>query len=292
MNFITEEAVKQQVSIKALVGGPSGSGKTMSSLRLATGIVESMGGGDIFFIDTEGDRALHYADKFTFKHVKFPNNHTPENYISAINHCIKDGAKVIIIDSMTHEWNALNEMVNNMPGNSFQNWGKVKPRHHKMMQHIISSPIHIICTGRGKDEYVMEVNDKGRQQPKKIGLGIQQEKDTEYEFVVTFNLVRDTHVADVMKDTTGLFEGKYEVLTEEHGKALYQWANSGVESPVHVRNELLALAGELGGSADEEVRVTIEKQTGVVNPTQCNDVKKLQKAIDELNKIKKKRGNN
>jgi hypothetical protein len=93
--------------------GPSGTGKTFSSLRLATGM-QRVTGGEIFFIDTESNRALHYAPlpgdkadpargRFNFRHVPLTSPYGSLRYLAAIEYCAKKGAKVIIVDSMSHE---------------------------------------------------------------------------------------------------------------------------------------------------------------------------------------------
>jgi ABC-type oligopeptide transport system ATPase subunit len=83
--------------------GPSGSGKTFSALRLATGIVR-VTGGEIVMVDTEGDRGLHYADLFKYRHVPFPPPHSSLDYLAAIQHAAKvPNASVVIVDSMSHE---------------------------------------------------------------------------------------------------------------------------------------------------------------------------------------------
>jgi hypothetical protein len=82
--------------------GPSGGGKTKSALRLATGI-QRVSGGDIFVVDTEARRSLHYADEFKFRHVEFGAPFAPLDYLAAIEHCVKKGAGVIVVDSMSHE---------------------------------------------------------------------------------------------------------------------------------------------------------------------------------------------
>src|SRR5690606_35477146 len=82
--------------------GPSGSGKTFSALRIASGMQRVIGG-DIFLIDTESSRALHYAEKFRFRHVAFTPPFSPLDYLGAIEHCVSKGAKIVIIDSMSHE---------------------------------------------------------------------------------------------------------------------------------------------------------------------------------------------
>lgn len=106
-------AVRTMVPVLCGLFGPSGSGKTYSALRLATGI-QRVSGGEIFVLDTEADRALHYAPKpgesadpergkFAFQHVPFSAPFSPIDYLQAIAYCLEQGARTIIIDSMSHE---------------------------------------------------------------------------------------------------------------------------------------------------------------------------------------------
>ena len=292
MKFQSRKAQKRQLALKILCSGSSGSGKTKSALRLATGIVGKTGG-SIYLINTEGDRGEMYANEFDYQIIDLPEPRSPENYMEAIKYCMNEGASVIIIDSLSHEWNYLNEQVNNMQGNSFNNWGRQKPRHRKLVDFIVEAKVHIIATGRGKDEYVMEVNDKGKSTPKKIGVGIQQEKDTEYEYMVTFNIAQDTHVATCMKDNTGLFNNKFDVLTEKDGEALYDWANSGVEAPFNIskaQQDIINLATELGGSKDPDVTKATINILGEANPKNCTDEVLLKQSLAALNSLKASRG--
>lgn len=100
--FEDSPAVRANTPVLLGLMGPSGGGKTYSALRLATGI-QRVSGGEIFVIDTEAKRALHYADRFKFRHVPFGAPFSPLDYLDAINHCVKKGAKTIVIDSMSHE---------------------------------------------------------------------------------------------------------------------------------------------------------------------------------------------
>lgn len=100
--FEVADAKREHVPLLIGLTGPSGGGKTFSALRLATGI-QTVTGGDIYFIDTESRRALHYADKFKFKHVPFDAPYGSLDYLAALQFCVKQGAKVIIVDSMSHE---------------------------------------------------------------------------------------------------------------------------------------------------------------------------------------------
>src|SRR5215472_13849185 len=100
--FVAKPAVRESVPLLIGLMGPSGSGKTFSALRLATGI-QKVTGGDIYGIDTESRRMLHYADQFKFRHIEFNAPFGSLDYLKAMRYCIDQGAKVVIVDSMSHE---------------------------------------------------------------------------------------------------------------------------------------------------------------------------------------------
>lgn len=100
--FEIKTATRERSPLIVGITGPSGSGKTYSALRLATGI-QRVTGGELFVIDTEARRATHYAEMFRFKHLDFAPPFGPLDYLDAIETCVKAGARVIVIDSMSHE---------------------------------------------------------------------------------------------------------------------------------------------------------------------------------------------
>ena len=60
---------------------------------------------------------------------------SPEKYIEAISLCEAAGMEVIIIDSISHEWDGSGGIIDvhsSMMGNSFTNWGKVTPLHNSL----------------------------------------------------------------------------------------------------------------------------------------------------------------
>ena len=105
-NFTDKPAVRERVPLLVGLMGPSGSGKTFSALRLAAGMRE-ITGGDIYCIDTESKRALHYADDFDFQHVEFAAPFSPLDYLQAIEYCVEKKAGVVIVDSLSHEHEGL-----------------------------------------------------------------------------------------------------------------------------------------------------------------------------------------
>lgn len=254
-----KKALKEKIWVKVLIGGSSGSGKTWSALRLATGIASKSGGAGVAAIDTENGRIKYYADQFNFFDLQL-RDYSPEKYIEAIDAAIDAGFKVLIIDSISHEWNYCNELNGKMAGsNTWANWRKITPRHDAFMEKILQSPLHIIATVRGKDEYTQDVKD-GKTTIRKVGLGYKQRDNIEYDYTVTFNITdKDTHIADAMKDNTHIFEGKYDLLTEKHGKALYDWANSGEgEMPQFTKMEYTK--GEVEKNIDDIEDVELLKE--------------------------------
>jgi hypothetical protein len=231
-----QQAKREKIWLKLLMAGSSGSGKTYSALRVGIGIAQKAGG-KLAAIDTENGRIRYYADEFNFDDQQLEAPYTPEKYIDAIDDAIDGGYKALIIDSISHEWFYCLDVHSKMPGNSYTNWAKVTPRHDKFMEKILQSPIHLLATVRGKDEYLLEEKN-GKQVPKKVGLGYKQRDDVEYNYTVTFNIDQQSHIATATKDNTHLFEERYDALTEKDGIALYEWANNG-EIPVKKENKVV-----------------------------------------------------
>lgn len=100
--FEDKPATREPVPLLVGLAGPSGGGKTFSALRIATGM-QRVTGGEIFVIDTEARRSLHYAERFKFRHVPFTAPFGPLDYLAAIEHCARQGARNIVVDSASHE---------------------------------------------------------------------------------------------------------------------------------------------------------------------------------------------
>lgn len=138
-----EQAQRKRAKIKMGLQGPSGSGKTMSALLIAFGLCNDWS--KIAVIDTENHSAELYAHLGDYNVLNLLPPYTPEKYVEAIHLCEQSGIEVIIIDSLTHEWENLLEYHTNLPGNSFTAWGKVTPRHNQFVQSILQSPVHVIA---------------------------------------------------------------------------------------------------------------------------------------------------
>ena len=229
--FEIKKAERSQLSLMLALEGPSGSGKTYSALKLAYGITGDWQ--DIVVADTENNSATYYADMGPWNHLAFPstvpNGYHPNNWIKLIDAVEKSGAKVLILDSISHEWQGVGgclEIVDKV-GKGFSGWKTVTPLHRKFIDRMRESPLHIIATMRTKSEYVVQENAKGKAEPKKVGLKADQREGTDYEFGVIFDISIE-HYATTSKDRTGLFadRGPFKI-SDDVGKELIAWAKSG-----------------------------------------------------------------
>ena len=223
-------ASKKKAKIKMGLQGPSGSGKTKSALLIAYGLC-----GDwtkIAIVDSENHSADLYSELGPYNVLPLTAPFTPERFIQAMKVCINAGIEVMIIDSISHEWEGVGGVLDihsNMLGNSFTNWSKVTPRHNDFVQYLLQSDVHIISTMRAKTEYVLSEKN-GKQVPEKIGLkGITRE-GMDYEFTLVFE-INQKHFATATKDRTSLFMDKPEFIpTIKTGKQILEWTLSG-ETP-------------------------------------------------------------
>ena len=225
MDMELRKAQRQKAKIKMGLQGPSGSGKTMSALLIAFGLTGNWS--KIAVIDTEFHSADLYAHLGSYNVLSLETPFTPENYITAIHTCENEGMEVIIIDSISHEWESVLDIHANLAGNSYTNWSKLTPRHNAFVNAILQSKAHIIATIRAKQDYVL-VEKNGKMVPEKVGLkGITRE-GMDYELTLLFEL-DIKHNTNVSKDRTGLFTGRPEFkVTSNIGTLLLQWCNTGV----------------------------------------------------------------
>lgn len=228
-----QKAERRRVALKLAIDGPSGGGKSYSALRLARGLVGPSG--RIAMIDTENGSGSLYADLTDYDVMEIHAPFTVQKYLQGITDAVAGKYDVLIIDSLTHEWDGEGGLLDQKlqldkrPNtNSFTNWASISKQHKEFVAQLLQSPIHIISTMRSKMEYEVKKDDKGKSSPTKLGLAPIQRDGMEYEFTVVFDVTAD-HTAAVSKDRTGLFAGLCSTLTEEHGKTLATWLAGGGE---------------------------------------------------------------
>jgi len=245
--FEDAPAVRQRVPLLVGLVGPSGSGKTYSALRLAGGI-QRVTGGDVYMIDTEARRGLHYADLFKFRHLAFGSPFSPMDYLAAIEHCAKKGAKTILVDSMSHEHEGPGgvlemhqtelERLGGSDRMNFLAWQKPKQMRRRLLNSLLQIDCNFIFCFRAKEKLKM-VPVK---QPQPLGwMPIAGE---EFVYEMSLNILLYPNCGGVPQwhpDESGeqamiklpsqfrsVFD-KSAPLSEEIGAALATWAAGGAK---------------------------------------------------------------
>ncbi|MFT3768013.1 MAG: AAA family ATPase [Minicystis sp.] len=203
-NFHASDATRESILLRAGICGPTGSGKTKTGLVIGTRMVERLGLGPLYVIDSENKSSLRYAysprskQGYRFKHVPMPeDDYSPAAYMAAMDYCESQGAGVILIDSLSHAWNGINgvlEQVDQVTSgsrtkNSFsEGWKAMTPVHNRLIQRILGSSAHVIFTLRAKTDWVIQENERGKREPQKVGLAPVQREGVDYEPDLFFDM--------------------------------------------------------------------------------------------------------
>ena len=279
-----QQTQRHNVKLRLGVSGASGFGKTYSALQLAYGMTQDWS--KIAVIDTENASASLYSDLGNFNVLNLNPPYSPERYIEAIALCEKSGMEVIIIDSITHEWQGEGGclQIHEQLGGRFQDWSKVKPRHQKFIDAILRSKCHIITTTRRKTDYSLDVGSNGKSKVVKHGTKEITSEGFEYELSVNFELINENHLCKVSKDRTNLFQGKPEfIINSDVGKQLKTWCNQGI-SMDDVKLEIKTATTLEGlkhlyqkyNSLKQQIKpLIIDRKSEIENTTQIVDNKQI-----------------
>ncbi|HSD08868.1 AAA family ATPase [Flavobacterium sp.] len=243
-----QTAKRHQVKLRIGLSGPSGFGKTYSALLLAYGMTNDWR--KIALIDTENNSASLYSHLGDFNVLSLEEPFTPERYIKAIQVCEEAEMSVIIIDSISHEWQSKGGCleIHEQLGGRFQDWARVTPRHNAFIDSIILSKCHIITTSRRKVDYSIDKDSDGKTKVSKLGMKEITREGFEYELTVNFEFLNDKHLVSASKDRTGLFAGKPEfIINSATGKRLMDWSNDGI-SIDEIKNKIKSC------TTDEELK--------------------------------------
>lgn len=229
------KAVRKKAKLRLGIVAPSGAGKTYSALLMAFGL-----GGKVGMIDTENGSGDLYANLGDYDIINITAPYTVQKYREAIRAFEEAGYSIIIIDSLSHAWageggllDKQGKIADSGKGNSYAAWRTVTPEHNALVEAILQSPCHVIATMRAKQEYVQEKDDRtGKTTVKKVGLAPVQRDGMEYEMTVVLD-IDINHVAHATKDRTSQLDGQYFTVTQDTGKTLLNWLESGedVEPP-------------------------------------------------------------
>ena len=223
--------------------GISGSGKTRSAIELAYGLA-NFDPEKIGFLDTENRRGSLYSEvlrenaakptatEFWIGDLDAP--FSPQRYIDAIQQFQELGVEVLVIDSVSHEWEGQGgcEDIAHAPdqyGKPPRNprWNEAKREHKRFMNALLQSNMHVICCIRAREKVKLVKRDnKTEYEPQ--GIMPVTEKNFMFEMTASLMMWNEGSAQDVLKcpgelrDILGRCEG---YLTSQDGKALRDWVD-------------------------------------------------------------------
>lgn len=216
------KAKAEQAAIKMAVYGPPGRGKTLSALLIAEGLA-ALSNKRIAYVDTERgtdfyckkvpDRKVH-PEAFDFDAIY---TRSLTEVCTSIKELSFDNHAVIVLDSMTHLWEAAiaayegkRTAIDSIPMHA---WGQIKKPYKDLIRYLLSSPFHVIICGRQGNEF--GENEDG--ELKKVGVKMKAEGETAYEphILIRMETQRPEHgvgpemiFAVPEKDRSGILAGK------------------------------------------------------------------------------------
>lgn len=248
--FRAVAAVRERVPLWIGLVGASGSGKTFSALRLATGMAKVYGDG-VSLVDSEAKRSRHYADQFKFNVVDFAAPFGPLDYLAAFQHCAERGAKTIISDSFSHEWEGAGGVLEQHDAEcdrlskewrtgrdkvNFSAWQRPKADHRRLRDWMIQSGLNFILCYRAREKLKVV---QGKQP---LPLGWQPIGADDMIFEATLNCLLmpggkgcpEWHPSEDAERAMIKLPGQFEALFKERrpldeatGEALARWAAGG-----------------------------------------------------------------
>ena len=263
--FTTTKAERKAVALLLGLYGPSAGGKTCSAHRLAVGL-QRVSGGRVAMVDTENGRGLHYAPKpgdaadpsrltFDFDHIPLTAPFDSLSYLAAIEHAVNGGAKVIIVDSGSHEHEGEGGLLerheaelDRIAGNDwkkrervkFAAWIKPKQDRQRLINRVLQLNVHVIWCFRAKEKMGLE---RGKD-PVSLGWMPVGAPEMAYEFAVgallppgangvpdwTPERPGERTMVKLPNWAKGLVPNKGQPLDEDTGERLALWAAGDVPS--------------------------------------------------------------
>lgn len=281
----------QREGARMVIGlaGQSGSGKTYSAIQLAYGLAG--GNGDkVGFLDTENRRGSLYADivsdPFLIGGLYAP--FSPQRYIDAILEFQKVGVEVLVIDSVSHEWEGTGgcEEIAGSSSNKVIGWANAKAQHKRFMNTLLQCDMHIIACIRAREK----IDFSAPKNPRPLGVQPICEKNFMFEMTASLMMYDGGRQQGVMKcpaDLVPILGRQRGFITQEDGKALREWVSGarqlddGVE---HHRNSLQSVTQQGLVALEAAWKQTPKEIRSALGRDYLDQLKASASAFDEANK--------
>lgn len=212
------KATREQSKASIVIEGLSGKGKSGLALLLGYHLADKKWE-DVFAIDTENNSLQLFTDTPSSSGCNFENfkigdfseelGYSPSNYRSFKEEALKQGAKVVIQDSLTHAWNCKGgvlDLVTNLQQtnsryarNNNAAWGdnSIVEEKHNLQSLFRDSRCHIISTVRVKEKIEYTKDENGKTVLKSLGEQQIMQADMKYEPDLVIHMLEPGNVETV-----------------------------------------------------------------------------------------------
>lgn len=257
-----KKATRTQRKLRMALFGPSNSGKTFTALMIACELGET-----VALIDTERSSASIYAkDPATGKGFEFDaqslTKYSHTDYVALIEQAAE--YDVLIIDSISHAWDATGGMLDLVESvvegqagkkDGFRAWSdpRVRAAEDRLWGAVLGFPGHVIVTMRSKTAYEVSKQENGKVRIEKLGLEPRQRKGIEFEFDIIGEMDKEHYLlVDKARDPEGRLEGKrIHKPGVEFAQTLKAWLDAGTTPTEDYAARIKAACVEIAKLMDE-----------------------------------------
>lgn len=306
------KATRQKVKASIMIEGLQGSGKSGLALAIAKALTEDWD--KIYAIDTENksldlfqgimmDSGESFGE-FNKVDLTAEDGYAPSNYMALREAAIKDGAEVVIMDSISHMWNRKGGLLDTVAEaqskglDSYRAWGTDQNRAEKELisDLVRSSEAHIITTVRTKEKFGMEFDEtKGKN--KVISLGEQQiqqdglkyEPDLVLRMVSPGNMDGTSAVVEVIKSRYAILRvGEEYEVNKELLAQLKAYLEEGIDPEIILEQRKKDMIEQIKAYCNTTTKKSVWKSlkddagyTGSIDEIPLNTLKVLYKKLIE-----------
>lgn len=227
------EAEREGARLVIGLSGLSGEGKTYTALQLAWGLA-NFDAKKVGLLDTENRRGSLYADSLKDKNG---NVHrfligdldapfSPDRYKQAILEFQAAGVEVLVIDSVSHEWEGTGgcEEIATLTDGKIANWKLAKAKHKMFMNTLLQCDMHVIACIRAREKTDFS-NPKA---PKSLGVQPIQEKNFAFELTASLMMWgrgREQQILKCPEELLPILGRGKGYITPEDGQSLRAWVD-------------------------------------------------------------------
>lgn len=270
-------AVREGARLVIGIAGVSGSGKTFTALQLAWGMAKG-DSSKVGLLDTENKRGSLYSDILVGKDGKVNQfmigdlyaPFSPQRYSDAIKEFQQAGVEVLVIDSLSHEWEGeggCEDIADD--GGKVANWKKAKREHKRCMNTLLTCDMHIIVCLRAREK----TSFKNPSKPESLGIQPITEKNVLFELTASFLIHDQGLYREVIKcpaDLQPILDKPEGYLGAREGLVLRQWVDGGAKLDPEIErarntilshtSEGLAKIEEIWGSLTAKIKKALGQQ--------------------------------